>query len=506
MPTQTAYLPLPPSVTTPSRTTRAGGRNASAPASRVGDPPEWAALDLITDLVCITTVDGTLRFLNRAARDLLALVDEASLTGSLFPMHTFAARELMLDEVVPAAIAHGRTTSDTALQSSDGRVFPASQTVLHTPAADGAEATLTIVIRNLNLERLTAARLGDSHRLYETIARHSPDLTFLYDPNDGRVLWTNRCPHSFLGAPERDARMLSHKELRRLIHPDDREALAATAERMAGAYGENDSLRCEVRMRSGGGMWHWVLIRASVFSRRESGAPSLLLGITTEITARKQVEQRLAQSRDDAERAVENAHTILDALSKDVRAIADRFSVVPVTRIATLVDDMQELAADIATLATDGSDVRAAIEPVDLTTLLASVVATERRVAPHEISLPGTPVIVSTDPERLALLITRVIRSCRGADAPSDVLQISLRAPTPGARFASIDIAGIPVAVLVTDDSTAWRALQVSFAALGCDIQHIGTAPDSTELWIHVPIPSRAAALAGSHPLPAPLA
>lgn len=284
---------------------------ASAPPERQEYPKHedfasHAVLDALSDVICITAADGTLRYLNRAGRDLLGYVDvESSLLGCLFPAHTPAARELLFDEVVPTAIRLGSTTCDTALQTADGRVFPARQTVIATPAIDGHPGTLTIVIRDVSIERHAAVRLGESQRLFEMIARSSPDLMYLYDTIDERIIWTNRCPHAFLGGAERDARTLNRTEMHRLVHREDRAQFRATAARMAAAYGDSDVLSSEMRMRTPGGTWRWLHTRASVFSRRETGAPLLLLGIATDITSRKQVELRMLAERNAANAANE---------------------------------------------------------------------------------------------------------------------------------------------------------------------------------------------------------
>lgn len=502
MPTQRTLRPLPPPEAAASRAARLAEFGVPvgplSPRHIDADASRWAALDLVSDLVCVTTTAGTLRFLNRAARDLLGLVDDAELAGTPFPMHTFAARELLVSEVVPAAIARGRTTSDTALQSSDGRVFPASQTLVHTPATDADDATITIVIRQLNLERMTAARLTDSHRLFETIARQSPDLTFLYDPADGRVLWTNRCPHSFLGAPEREARMLSQRELRRLIHPQDRATLTEGAERMAGAYGNSDTVQCEARMRSGGGAWHWVLVRVSVFSRRESGAPSLLLGLATDITARKRNEQRLIDSRDDAERAVDEAHGVLSLIAQEVRLLAAGHADQPAhtARWAALADD-------VAVLAHPEGDQPAMMELLDLTALVAHVAAHARRDGPLAVTLPATPITVSTAGDRFTQLLARLVRHAR-AGARNGTLAIAARvADSPDCRH-SVEVTYIrdcdSSVSRQRNGSVSERAIQAAFAALGCELRSLPPEPDGRfVVRVYVPVPSRAAVLAGPH-------
>ncbi len=286
-------------------------------------PAGCAVYDALSDIVCITTTDGTLRFLNRAGQDLLGYADDSALVGCVLPTHTPDARTLLLEEVIPAALRAGRSTGDTALQTADGRVFPAAQTVIVTPAQGDTPATLTIVVREVSIERQVSRRLAESQRLFEMIARAAPDVIYLYDPADQRVVWTNRCPHAYLGGEERDARTISRREMFRLVHRDDLQQLRSDAARIAAAYGDCDTVSSEVRLRTRGGTWRWIQTRASVFSRRETGLPLLILGIATDISAQKKAELRLLAARDAAERSNEDKHAFLTRLSVEMHQSID---------------------------------------------------------------------------------------------------------------------------------------------------------------------------------------
>jgi PAS domain S-box-containing protein len=299
------------------------GAGVSSPRGPHAAEP-YAVFDALSDIVCVSTLDGTLRFLNRAGRELLGYVDDdAALIGCIFPAHTPAARALLLDEVIPAALRLGRTTGDTALQTADGRVFPAAQTVIVTPHHAGAPMTLTIVIRDVSIERQASKRVAESQRLFEMIARSSPDLMYLYDPADQRVVWMNRCPHAFLGGDERDARTLSQREIARLVHREDLQLFRDGAARIAAAYGDTDTVTTDVRLRTRGGTWRWIQTRAAVFSRRESGEPLLVLGIASDIGPLKQAEARLIAARDNAERSNRENHTFVTRLSGELHRSLD---------------------------------------------------------------------------------------------------------------------------------------------------------------------------------------
>ncbi len=527
---------------------------AAAAAVAIAEYPKhdvlesFAVFDAVSDVICVTTLDGTLRFLNRAGRDLLGHVgDDSALVGCLFPTHTLAARELLLDEVLPAALRHGSATGDTALQTVDGRIFPATQTVIATPPSGTMPATFTIVIRDVSIERHAAARLGESHRLFEMIARNSPDLLYLYDPVDERIVWMNRCPHAFLGGDERDPRTLDRTEIHRLVHRDDRARFHASAARMASAYGDGDTLTTEVRMRSPGATWRWIHTRATVFSRRETGAPLLLLGVATDISARKKTEHRLIAERDAAEQAsrtrgefvarmTDEFRTALHAIVgfvSEVRLDRDRrLTARDLAHLDSAVDHGQRLLETVSDLhdfsAIESGEVRVHQSLVDVRALIHETIVA---FADHP-GIVDTPLRVHLPADAAPLLTDRL----RLRQALTQLVAHALAVTREGPITASLAVDGdrhssIAIEVEYTDSTAA--ALQPTrvFAAfqqvmprvetgrevgtgvglaltraicemIGCTLSLEEDASCSTKRFrIGLPVPSRAAQLAGACPV-----
>lgn len=75
------------------------------------------------------------------------------------------------------------------------------------------------------------------------------------------------------------------------VHPDD---VAPTMARFeAHLAGQTPQHSAEFRMRDRAGNWHWILSLGRVTSRDDSGRPVLVSGTHTDITERKQLEERL---------------------------------------------------------------------------------------------------------------------------------------------------------------------------------------------------------------------
>lgn len=504
----------------------------------------YAVLDALSDVVCVTTADGTLLFLNRAGRDLLAYEDDdALLAGCLFPAHTPAARVLMLDEVVPTALERGEVTCDTALQTSDGRIFPARQTVIATPADAGRPTSLTIVFRDVSIERQAAAQLGESQRLFETIARKSSDLIYLYDSIDERIVWMSRCAQAFLGGIERDARTLSRRELHRLVDRADRPQVRDTVGRMATSYSDSDVLTAELRMRSTAGTWRWIHTRISVFSRRETGAPLLMLGIATDITARKKAEQRLIAERDAAELAsltrgefvaqmtdeFRSALHAMIGLTSEVRRDRDRRLTV---REIELLDNAVEHGLRLLETVSDLHDFSAiesgglAVEQslIDVRELIrATVTAFADHPAivdtPLRVSVPDQCAASLTDAARLRQALTHLLAHALASPKTGPITvalvvsdshrPIAIEVSQPGAidtadhdaplsqPFARSARQTIPTAEFAAGTGLGLALARSLCEMIGCTLE-LGQPSGALTIRIGLPVPSRGALLASA--------
>ncbi|TPK81386.1 PAS domain S-box protein [Mesorhizobium sp. B2-4-17] len=101
-----------------------------------------------------------------------------------------------------------------------------------------------------------------------------------------------------------------------MIHPDDRQAVAE-ADR-AHLDGQTPFFEAEFRMRHKDGHWIWILDRGKAIERDEDGRPIRAIGSLTDITRRKEAEERLTVSAamlaDEKERLRVTLQSIGDAV------------------------------------------------------------------------------------------------------------------------------------------------------------------------------------------------
>jgi PAS domain S-box-containing protein len=75
--------------------------------------------------------------------------------------------------------------------------------------------------------------------------------------------------------------------------------------------GRTSSYECEYRLRHRDGSWRWVLDRGRVVARDADGKPTRVVGVHSDVTERKRVEQRLAESEWRARTLIEGTDVIL---------------------------------------------------------------------------------------------------------------------------------------------------------------------------------------------------
>jgi PAS domain S-box-containing protein len=155
--------------------------------------------------------------------------------------------------------------------------------------------------------------LEDQLRESETKLRLSLDAASLglydYDLASER-LWLGEGAFRLLGLPLRDPPFLPVAEYQALIHPDDHAASAVVIQR----HMEDPLIPIdhEYRIRRPDGSWGWIHSRGRGMHFNGTAAPSRLMGVLADATARKALEAAAVQHRKDLE-------TLLYVASHDLR-------------------------------------------------------------------------------------------------------------------------------------------------------------------------------------------
>jgi PAS domain S-box-containing protein len=296
------------------------------------------------------------------------------------------------EEIASDAISAGVTDYIRKQQGTD------QYSLLATRLADAVERRRTrdtLERRNRELKRLNDR--------FESFVRHSPDVISILS-GDGTIQYTSPAVEHVLGHGQDD--LVGERALE-YIHPEDREPVRETFDRLANASEEaHESFEC--RRRHADGSWVWL---ESIASNRTGRDGDGFLVSSRDISDRKARERELEQK---TERLEEFASIVSHDLQSPLMVADARLDLAledcdseHLPPIADALDRMDEIIDATLTLAREGQVVDET-EPVDLAE------ATERWVESVEsedmtVRVEPDSLLVEADRERLRRVVENLL-------------------------------------------------------------------------------------------------
>lgn len=156
---------------------------------------------------------------------------------------------------------------------------------------------LGLVFENITARKRTEIQLQESQRYSERIAETLPGILFVHDIIEQRNVYTNRQIADLLGYTSEQVQAMGVEAVPTLIHPDDLEQVFRYFERFRFAP-EGAVLGIEYRAHHANGEWRWMYSQCVVFNRTAAGLPRQILGVSIDISDRKQIEAALRDSEE----------------------------------------------------------------------------------------------------------------------------------------------------------------------------------------------------------------
>jgi PAS domain S-box-containing protein len=167
---------------------------------------------------------------------------------------------------------------------------------------------LGLAFENITARKRTEAQLQASQRYNQQIAAAMPGVLFVHDLMEQRNVYTNRQITDFLGYTSEQVQAMGADAIPTLIHPDDLERVEEYFESFRSAP-EGMVLGIEYQARHANSEWRWLYSQSVVFNRTAAGLARQILGVSIDITARKQAEAALRHSE-------EHFRTLADNISQ----------------------------------------------------------------------------------------------------------------------------------------------------------------------------------------------
>jgi PAS domain S-box-containing protein len=163
------------------------------------------------------------------------------------------------------------------------------------------------VARDITQRKATERALKESELRWQFALEGAGDGIWDWDVPKAQI-FRSRSWYRLLGQ-QREADLQPVGSWLDAIHPDDRTAARAVIEEML--RGSRDGYSSEYRMRAGDGTWRWMLARGKVMQRDADGQALRVLGVTSDITARKQAEWALRESESLFRRLADTAPVMI---------------------------------------------------------------------------------------------------------------------------------------------------------------------------------------------------
>jgi PAS domain S-box-containing protein len=300
------------------------------------------------DIVSVIDRDGIIRFVNPAVKRVLGFSPD-DLTGhSLFDiLHPEDAGRV---KAGLARLAEGLGSGQRAelrVRQKDGS-WRTLGAIGRNLGDDSAAPEIVVDTRDVSQRKQALKALRQSRKFARHIAESVPDALVVYDLIQGRFTYANR---GVLGYTPEQIREMNREQFAKLVHPDDRAALAGRLRKLERAR-DGEVFEAEYRLQDRDGNWHWLSSRDTVFKRTREGTPQQTIGAVRDITARKQADSDLESHQAELRRSREElralAARLLTVAEEERKALSrelhDDFN----QRLAILSIDLETMASGLS--------------------------------------------------------------------------------------------------------------------------------------------------------------
>ncbi|MGL5064622.1 MAG: PAS domain S-box protein [Microcoleus sp.] len=165
-------------------------------------------------------------------------------------------------------------------------------------AVDNSVETVLTICRDITELKQAEFELKKHQELLESILKTIPNLLYIYDTADNKLIYVNESVTTMLGYTAGELEQLGTEAVADLIHPDDRLKLITGIKRLKHSINSQKINNRDYRIKHKNGEWRWVHDRARIFQKNSEGKTWQIIGSVLDISDRKQAEASLNQQKE----------------------------------------------------------------------------------------------------------------------------------------------------------------------------------------------------------------
>lgn len=186
---------------------------------------------------------------------------------------------------------------------------------VHNQKASGSR--ISGVTQDITERRQVEADRTHSMLLFRRIAETTPDVLYVFDLVERRMVFCNASTFALLGyAGEVTSADLTF--FLRLVHPEDLATIQHDMRNLASAV-DGEIVEHELRLKHRLGHFRTLRFRTVVFDRRADGSPWRILGLARDVTGSREAEENLLRAKEAAEAASRSKSAFLANVSHEIR-------------------------------------------------------------------------------------------------------------------------------------------------------------------------------------------
>lgn len=257
--------------------------------------------------------DFNLKYMSKSGVEMLKIKDIESQYGKPYPLNFYADSfkipiKKCLDEVRKS---NEPLTQEAAILDADGNELWFETTIIPINDEHGNIDYFMAVSVDITARKNTEQKILRSQSFNESLLKTSPDIIYVYDLEERKNVYNNNGNLNVLGYTMQEIDDFGNELISRIMHPEDFETYKNKSLPKYKYVKDGEIIESIYRIKHKNSEWRWLHSRESVFKRSDNGEVKQVIGIASDITTQKKVEEKLRKTQERLQKTFDLSPSII---------------------------------------------------------------------------------------------------------------------------------------------------------------------------------------------------